>query len=128
MLVKVTEKVRESRRESSRKLERKLDDPSQSYRNYFKKLITFTQNYLDPLFRTVSQGSSRGSPGPPGSVLRRFRFVRFPGFPGPPWGSLGPPGVRSRKVQRVIPSIQSVLPSRGDGESVRKSERVRECW
>ena len=47
-----------------------------------------------------------------------------PGFPGPPRGSLGPPGVRSQKVPRVILSIQSVLPSKGNRESLRKSEKV----
>ncbi len=40
-----------------------------------------------------------------------------PGFP-------GPPGVRSRKVQRVILSVPSVLPSEGDGESSRKHDKI----
>ena len=41
-----------------------------------KKLLTFTRNHLDPLFRIVSRGSrgpSWGSPRPLGSVARRFR-------------------------------------------------------
>ena len=58
--------------------------------------VTLTQNHLDPLFRTVSRGS-RGSSG-----------------------------VSSQKVQRVVLSIQSVLPSKGHGESLRKLEKVRE--
>ena len=61
----------------------------------------FTKFHLGLPFRTVSPGSRVP-----------------PGFP-------GPPGVRSQKVQRVIPSIQSVLPSEGDGESWRKLEKIR---
>ena len=57
-----------------------------------------------------------------------YRFVRFPGVPGSPRGGCGSPGVRSRKVQRVILSVQSVLPSRGIGESSRKLEEVRGSW
>ncbi len=44
-------------------------------------------------------------------VSRFVRFPRVPGVPGPP-GVPRPPGVRSQKVQRVILSIQSVLPSK----------------
>ena len=56
-----------------------------------------TQNHLDPLFRTVSRGS-RGSSG-----------------------------VSSQKVQRVVLSIQSVLPSKGNFElnfSVTLTSRI----
>ena len=42
-----------------------------------------------------------------------------PGFP-------GPPGVRSQKVRRVILSIESVLPSEGDGKKSRRLEEVGE--
>ena len=91
-------------------------------------------------------GSPGGFPGPPGSVdifflcftsyylftniylKQYFRTVSygFPGFPGAPPGFAGPAGVRSQKVPRVIPSVQSALPRKGDGESSRKLEEVGE--
>ena len=38
------------------------------------------------------------------------------------------PGVRSQKVQRVILSVQSVLPSEGKREGPRKFEKVLGSW
>ena len=52
----------------------------QSITKNMKQLLKFTQNHIDPLFRTVSWGSwgpSRDSPGPLGSFLRKFiEFLR----------------------------------------------------
>ena len=66
--------------------------------------------YLSPTcFARIDQNSPR-------------RTVSFC-FPGAIPGFPGSPGVRSQKVQRVILSIQSVLPSEGSRESLRMFEK-----
>ncbi len=56
---------------------------------------------------------------------------KFPEFPGALQELPGPPGVRSQKVQRVILSIPSALPSEGKLEKVQehliKLEEIQEC-